>query len=38
MAKLAPKKYGDSAALTGGGGGPMEIRWLLHEEALKELD
>jgi hypothetical protein len=27
MAKLAPKKYGDSVALTGGGGGPLVIRW-----------
>ena len=38
MAKLAPKKYGDSVALTGGGGGPMTIRWISHEEALKELE
>ena len=27
MAKLAPKKYGDSVALTGGGGGPLVIKW-----------
>jgi hypothetical protein len=27
MAKLAPKKYGDSVALTGGDGGPLVIRW-----------
>jgi hypothetical protein len=27
MAKLAPKKYGDAVALTGGGGGPLVIRW-----------
>ena len=38
MAKLAPKKYGDSVALTGGGGGPLELRWLSHEEALQELE
>jgi hypothetical protein len=38
MAKLAPKKYGDSVALTGGGERPLAIRWLSHEEAPKELE